>query len=113
MKKFTVFKVISIVFIVAVAVLMAILFSDVVSQAKADNSGWEGLGVAIAIMLGMVYVGGIGGGVAFLSATIGLICTLKTCPKGERKGQVWTFIILMAMPFVLELLFYLGIILMK
>ena len=105
MKKFTAFKVISILFIVVVAVFMAILFADVVSQAKADTSGWEGLGVAIAIMIGMVYVGGVGGGIAFLSATIGLICTLAKCPKDERKGQVWTFAILMAIPFVLEILF--------
>ena len=108
MKKFTVFKVISIVLSVAVAVLMAIMLSDMIKDINASaENGMNGFGAAIGFLLGIVYIGGIGGGAAFLFATIGLICTLAKCPKVERKGQVITFVILMIIPFVLERLFYL------
>ena len=80
---------------------------DVLSEAKNNTeNNMQGLGWAIFIIIGLAYFGGIGGGLALLSALIGLICTLATCPKGERKGQVWFFIVLMIIPIFVEALFF-------
>lgn len=107
MRKYRFFKVLSILLIIAVTAFLTWMFIDVLNDAKTntDNS-FQGLGWAVFIIIGLAYFGGIGGGVALVSALIGLICTLATCPKGERKGQVWFFVVLMIIPILIEALFY-------
>ena len=107
MRKYRFFKVLSILLIIAVTAFLTYLFMDVLSEAKNNTeNNMQGLGWAIFIIIGLAYFGGIGGGLALLSALIGLICTLATCPKGERKGQVWFFIVLMIIPIFVEALFF-------
>ena len=109
MRKYKFFKVLSIVLTIAVTAFLTWLFIDVLIDAKTNTENtMQGLGWAIFIMFGIVYVGGIGGGVALLSALTGLICTLVTCPKGERKGQVLFFIVLIVLPILIEAGFFIA-----
>ena len=108
MKKFTVFKVLSAILLLAMVVILTWSLIDAVSQAGTENGGWAWLG-----MVYMLIVAGIIGGVGLIFAVVGLICTLVKCPKGERKGQVGFFISFTVIPLFVEGLFFLLMLLLS
>ena len=108
MKKFTVFKVLSGILLLAMVVLLTWSLIDAVKQASIDNNGWVWLG-----MIYMLIIGGIIGGLGLIFAVVGLICTLVKCPKGERKGQVGFFVSFTVLPLFIEALFFLLMVLLS
>lgn len=65
------------------------------------------IGVGAFFAIGVIIIGGIGNGLAFLLALIGLIISITLNKKGTGKGKVIPFSILIALPIILELLFIL------
>lgn len=101
-KKLTILKVLSVLFCVITFVLLLVTLID----ALANEGDAQKVALVFYYIFFVLVFGVIGNSLALVTAVIGLIYTLKNRKKADLKGQLITYIILTALPILIQAFFW-------
>ena len=101
--KYTVLKVLSVIFYVALLAMLLIQFVPILNN---QSEGAQTVGIIFFLLFILIIYGGIMTVISTIISGIGLILTIKNKNKGEKKGQLIFFIMMTVLPLITELIFY-------